>query len=143
MIAALASVLLLRGGRRPPPAAGDAEALFREGLKAYDAKQYARAIESFEAAHKLSPLPEILFDIAMARRALGDCPRAADGFDAFIAAAPADDPLLARARARRAELDACANGDGARWRRGGAGGRCGASTAVAAAPPSRSGARPS
>ena len=111
--------------RRPPPPAPDAEALFREGLKAYDAKQYARAIESFEAAHRLSPLPEILFDIAMARRALGDCPRAAEGFDAFIAAAPADDPLLARARARRAELDACANGDGGRWR-GGAGGRCGA-----------------
>jgi tetratricopeptide (TPR) repeat protein len=91
------------------PAAGDAEALFREGLKAYDAKQYARAIESFEAAHKLSPLPEILFDIAMARRALGDCRGAADGFDAFIAAAPVDDPLLARARARRAELGSCAS----------------------------------
>lgn len=91
------------------PAAGDAEALFREGLKAYDAKQYARAIESFEAAHKLSPLPEILFDIAMARRALGDCRGAADGFDAFIAAAPVDDPLLARARARRADLGSCAS----------------------------------
>jgi tetratricopeptide (TPR) repeat protein len=83
--------------------------LFREGLKAYDAKEYARAIESFEAAHKLSPLPEILFDIAMARRALGDCRGAVEGFDAFIAAAPADDPLLARARARRADLGACAS----------------------------------
>ena len=105
-------MLLLAETAAAAAPAADAEALFREGLKAYDAKQYARAIESFEAAHRLSPLPEILFDIAMARRALGDCPGAAEGFDAFIAAAPADDPLLARARARRAELEACAKGDG-------------------------------
>jgi outer membrane protein assembly factor BamD (BamD/ComL family) len=103
MISALAFLLYLAEATAAP-AAGDAETLFREGLKAYDAKQYARAIESFEAAHRLSPLPEILFDIAMARRARGDCQRAVEGFDAFIAAAPADDPLLARARARRAEL---------------------------------------
>jgi tetratricopeptide (TPR) repeat protein len=113
LIAAFISLLALLGqltlADTAAPAAGDAEALFREGLKAYDAKEYARAIESFEAAHKLSPLPEILFDIAMARRALGDCRGAADGFDAFIAAAPADDPLLARARARRAELGSCAS----------------------------------
>jgi len=81
-------------------------------LKAYDAKEYARAIESFEAAHKLSRLPEILFDIAMAHRALGDCRRAAEGFEAFIAAAPTDDPLLARARARRADLGSCAAASG-------------------------------
>ena len=113
MIAALAALLCLAEAvASPPTTAGDAEALFREGLKAYDAKQFGRAIESFEAAHRLSPLPEILFDIAMARRALGDCPRAADAFDAFIAAAPADDPLLARARARRAELGSCAAATG-------------------------------
>jgi tetratricopeptide (TPR) repeat protein len=109
LIAALAALLYLAEAvASPPPTAGDAEALFREGLKAYDAKQFRRAIESFEGAYRLSPLPEILFDIAMARRALGDCPRAADAFDAFIAAAPAGDPLLARARARRAELGSCA-----------------------------------
>jgi tetratricopeptide (TPR) repeat protein len=127
VIAALASVLLLAEAAAGAAPAPDAEALFREGLKAYDAKQYARAIESFEAAHKLSPLPEILFDIAMARRALGDCPRAAASFDAFIDAAPADDPLLARARIRRAELDACAKGDG--------GGAAAQAVAGAAPPP--------
>jgi tetratricopeptide (TPR) repeat protein len=110
LIAALIALLsLLTLADQAAPAVGDAEALFREGLKAYDAKDYARAIGSFEAAHKLSPLPEILFDIAMARRALGDCRRAVEGFDAFIAAAPADDPLLARARARRADLGSCAS----------------------------------
>lgn len=107
MIAALVALLALAEGAAPPVSGDDAEALFRDGLKAYDAKQYARAIESFEAAHRLSPLPEILFDIAMARRALGDCPRAAEAFDSFIAAAPADDPLLARARTRRTELGSC------------------------------------
>jgi tetratricopeptide (TPR) repeat protein len=116
LIAALATLLLLAEGAPAPdapaaPDAPDAEALFREGLKAYDAKAYARAIDAFEAAHKLSPLPEILFDIAMAHRALGDCRRAADAFDGFIAAAPADDPLLTRARARRAELGGCGAAD--------------------------------
>ena len=108
MIGALVSVLLLAEGAAVP-AADDAETLFREGLKAYDAKQYARAIEAFEAAHKVSPLPEIQYDIAMARRAIGDCRGAADGFDAFIAAASPEDPLLSRARARRAELGSCAS----------------------------------
>jgi tetratricopeptide (TPR) repeat protein len=117
LIAALASVLYLAEAAAAAPAvaapadAPDAEALFRQGLKAYDAKQYARAIEAFEAAHKLSPQPEILFDVAMAHRALGNCRRAADAFDAFIAEAPADDPLLARARSRRAELGSCAAAD--------------------------------
>jgi tetratricopeptide (TPR) repeat protein len=107
VIAALVSLLWFAQAAAPA-GGGEAEALFREGLKAYDAKEYARAIESFEAAHRLSPLPEILFDIAMAHRALGDCPRATKAFDVFIVAAPADDPLLARARARRAELGSCA-----------------------------------
>jgi hypothetical protein len=108
MIGVLVSVLLLAEAA-VVPAPDDAESLFREGLKAYDAKQYARAIEAFEAAHKLSPLPEIQYDIAMARRAIGDCRGAADGFDAFIAAASPEDPLLARAQARRAELGSCAS----------------------------------
>src|SRR4029079_3589823 len=102
-IGALVSVLLLAEGAAVP-AADDAETLFREGLEAYDAKQYARAIEAFEAAHKVSPLPEIQYDIAMARRAIGDCRGAADGFDAFIAAASPEDPLLSRAPAHPCQL---------------------------------------
>jgi tetratricopeptide (TPR) repeat protein len=93
----------------PPPEASDnGEALFRRGVAAYDAGDYKNAIELFTAAHRLSKAPEILFDIAQSYRALGDCRQAVEGFDAFIAAAPADDPLLAKAKVRRGELAACA-----------------------------------
>jgi hypothetical protein len=110
LIAPLLAALFLVGataGAPPVRANVEAERLFQEGLKAYDAREFDRAIEAFEAAHRLSALPEILFDIGMAHRALGDCPRAVRSFDAFIKAVPADDPLLPRARERRAELAPC------------------------------------
>jgi hypothetical protein len=106
----LRAVCVAQAMAAPAPAggSGEAERLFQQGLKAYDAREFARAIESFEAAYRLAPLPEILFDIGMAQRGLGDCPRAAKAFDAFIAAVPSSDPLLPRARERRAELGSCA-----------------------------------
>jgi tetratricopeptide (TPR) repeat protein len=119
---ALASILLMMlaaaggppasGSSEPPaPAAADGDALFRRGVAAYDAGDYKGAIEAFTAAHRLSKAPEILFDIGQAFRALGDCRQAAESFDAFIAAAAADDPLLAKAKARRSELASCAAAD--------------------------------
>jgi tetratricopeptide (TPR) repeat protein len=109
MIAALISVAVLAQVAATPamPANAEAETLFKQGLQAYDAREFARAIELFEAAHALEPLPEILFDIGMAHKALGDCQHAAASFDRFISAVPPADPLLPRARARRAELGAC------------------------------------
>jgi hypothetical protein len=91
----------------PPPPSDEAERRFREGLKAFDGRDYRRAIEHFQQAHRLSPMPEILFDIALAYKALGDCPRASYAFDAFFAAAPADDPLRDRATAKLRELGSC------------------------------------
>lgn len=87
------------------------EALFRQAVAAYDASDYKRAIELFSAAHRLSKAPEILFDIAQAYRAMGDCRKAVEHFDAFIAAAPADDPLLAKAKTRRRDLAPCSVAD--------------------------------
>jgi len=108
--AVLAAVCLLAATAEPPPAGpgGEAEKLFQQGLKAYDAGELARALEAFEAAHRLTPMPEILFDIGMTYRALGDCRRAAKAFDDFIHVGAPGDPLLARARDRRAELASCA-----------------------------------
>jgi tetratricopeptide (TPR) repeat protein len=88
-----------------------AEEQFHEGLKAYDAHAYARALTLFESAYAVSPLPEIQFDIAQTYRALGDCKKAVDHFDRFLSAVPSDDPLAERARSRRQELLACARGD--------------------------------
>jgi len=108
--AVLAAVCLLAATAEPPPAGagGEAEKLFQQGLKAYDAGEFARALEAFEAAHRLTAMPEILFDIGMTYRALGDCRRAVKAFDDFIHAVAPGDPLLARARDRRAELGSCA-----------------------------------
>jgi hypothetical protein len=108
--AVLTAVCLLAATAEPPPVRGNGEAerLFQQGLKAYDAGELARALEAFEAAHRLTPMPEILFDIGMTYRALGDCRRAVKAFDDFIHAVPPGDPLLARARDRRAELGSCA-----------------------------------
>jgi hypothetical protein len=81
-----------------------AESLFRQGVQAYDAHDYVHAIERFRASYRLSRAPAILFDIGQAYGALGDCRHALENFDAFVAAAGPDDPLVARARARQAEL---------------------------------------
>ena len=111
MIAAVLAALCLLGATEAPPpvqAGGEAERLFQQGLKAYDAREFTRAIAAFEAAYQLTPMPEILFDIGMAHRALGDCRLAAKSFDDFIRAAAPGDPLLSRARERRAELASCA-----------------------------------
>jgi tetratricopeptide (TPR) repeat protein len=112
MMTSLLLVIVTLFGGAPLADAGaspNAEALFREGLKAYDAHDYPHALASFEAAYRLTPRPEILFDIAMTHRSAGDCARAAHSFDAFIAAAPPADPLLPRAQARRRELSSCAS----------------------------------
>jgi hypothetical protein len=114
LIATVVSALWIAQATAAAPAlapagrSAEAERLFQQGLKAYDAREFARAIEAFEAAHRLAPLPEIVFDIAMSHRALGDCPRAAKAFDTFIAAVSSSDPLLPRARERRNELGSCA-----------------------------------
>ena len=112
MIAAfVAAALSLVGvwGALPPPvlAGGKAEELFQQGLRAYDAREFERAIAAFEGAYRLWPLPEILFDIGMSYRGMGDCRQAAKSFDAIIAAASPKDSLHQRARDRRAELTSC------------------------------------
>lgn len=115
-ISVLAANLAGATAQNSPPATAhssesspaDAEQLFHEGLKAYDEHAYVRALRLFERAYVLSQLPEIQFDIAQAYRALGDCRKAEEHFDAFLNSVPPDDPLAARARSRRQQLSACA-----------------------------------
>jgi len=110
----------LTGELQPAPAApatadedASAESLFRQGVEAYDARDFVHAIEKFNASYRLSRAPAILFDIGQAYGGLGDCRHALESFDAFVAAAGPDDPLVARARARQAELrPSCGAGAG-------------------------------
>jgi tetratricopeptide (TPR) repeat protein len=82
----------------------DAAGSFKEGVKAYDAGAYEQAAKSFEAAYNASGKTEILFNLGQTYRQLGDCRRAVESYDAFLAKAPADHPLFARAQAKRSEL---------------------------------------
>jgi tetratricopeptide (TPR) repeat protein len=117
MIGVVLAVLLVASGEPaeapaalPAPEQGSisgGEALFRRGVAAYDARNYQEAITLFNAAYSVSKAPEILFDIGQAYRAMGDCRRALESFDAFVAAAPSGDQLLAKAEARQNELRSC------------------------------------
>ena len=93
------------------PTQSVAETKFREGIRQYDSHDYLRALESFEAAYALAPASEILFDIGQTYRALGNCQKALDRFDAFIAIANPDDSFLPRARARQLEMRSCAGAE--------------------------------
>jgi tetratricopeptide (TPR) repeat protein len=94
----------------PAPAAEkltSGEDLFRRGVAAYDEHDYPTAIDWFRKAYAKDSEPAILFNIAQAHRALGDCPKALESIDAFLRLARPNDPLVARARAKRDELNAC------------------------------------
>jgi hypothetical protein len=86
---------------------GAAEVLFQGGVKAYDAREYGVARELFERAYTLSRIPEILYDIGLTYRALGECERALASFDTFLKVAPPGHPLLIKARARMEDLSSC------------------------------------
>jgi tetratricopeptide (TPR) repeat protein len=96
----------------PPAGAPRGEVLFRRGVAAYDAHEYASAIEWFEKAYATDAEPAILFNIAQAYRALGDCPKALEKVEMFLETAQPGDPLVARARGKKGELEACAAASG-------------------------------
>lgn len=52
----------------PDPTEQEAAALFREGSMFYELGQYPEAIDKFEAAWKLAPVPQLLFNLGQAHR---------------------------------------------------------------------------
>lgn len=52
----------------PDPTQQEAAALFREGSMFYELGQYEDAITKFEAAWKLAPVPQLLFNLGQAHR---------------------------------------------------------------------------
>jgi hypothetical protein len=53
---------------QPRDAVAEAKRLFRAGARAYDAGQFAAAVQAFEQAFELSPRPPLLFSAAQALR---------------------------------------------------------------------------
>lgn len=80
-----------------------AQRLFAEGAAAYDAKDYAHALEKFEAARRIRPAPAFDYNIARCHDRLGQAAPAIAAYERYLAAAP-DAPDAAEVRTRVAVL---------------------------------------
>ncbi len=91
MLIVLMSVLAMPLGARAQevaPSGGDvteAERLFDEGVAATERGDFAAALDSFQRSHRLNPLPDVLYNIAMCHKALGDLPAALNAFAEYVA----------------------------------------------------------
>jgi tetratricopeptide (TPR) repeat protein len=74
----------------PDPDTEMAQRLFNEGAAAYDAHDYARALERFEAARRLKPLPAFDYNIARCHDRLGHPREAIDSYQRYLATQPPD-----------------------------------------------------
>lgn len=66
-----------------------ARTLTREGLRAFEDGRYATAIDAFEEAYALAPLPALLLNIAQAHRLDGDCRAALAHYLKYLRLEPA------------------------------------------------------
>jgi tetratricopeptide (TPR) repeat protein len=62
------------------------EQLFNEGVAASEQGDFAVALESFQESYRLNPLPDVLYNVGMCQKALGDLPAAANTFRDYVAA---------------------------------------------------------
>ena len=86
MIAVIAAVVARAAtADAEPPTAED---LYAEGQTAYDHADYATAFARWQAAYDLSGEPELLFDVAQARRLSGDCAGALATYRRFVEVDP-------------------------------------------------------
>ncbi len=66
---------------------GEAKAKFNEGMVKIRDKDFAGALESFEASYKLKPKPVVMFNIAMCEKALFQYAEALRAFEEYLATA--------------------------------------------------------
>lgn len=101
-VAWLAAALALtagvaRGEEGADAGDGRARELFLSGAAAFEAGEYERALEDFEASYALSPVTSVLYNIAMCERALFRYGDSMDSFERYLEAA--GDRLSAERRA--------------------------------------------
>ncbi len=106
ILAALAMALPLLVGPNVASAQSDdrarARAAFGEGVKAYEAGQYPRALESFQEAYRLQPHPSVRVNMANCYERMGRAPEALSHFEGFLAEVGAGAPRAQRNEVRRA-----------------------------------------
>jgi tetratricopeptide (TPR) repeat protein len=113
LVALLAGPALAQPSPPSPPgplpeaeAVARARALYADGSRQYDLREYAKAIEAFRKAYDLYPQPLFLFNIGQAYRQLGDCDSARGFYRNYLVKIPAADN---RDQVERflAEMDRC------------------------------------
>jgi hypothetical protein len=62
-----------------------AEQLYDEGVAATDRGDFAGAISSFQASYAINPLPDVLYNVGMCHKALGELPAALNAFRDYVA----------------------------------------------------------
>lgn len=110
-VAALAALCAPTVAQPEPSADGGdveahAKAFFEAASKAYEAKDYANAVENFRKAYALLPDALFLYDIAQSYRQLHDCENARGYYRSYVRIAPTADN---RDKAQRFldEMEAC------------------------------------
>jgi tetratricopeptide (TPR) repeat protein len=83
-----------------------AKLLFSEGLERYEAGDIAGAIEHFETAYQIAPLPALQFNIARGKQQLGDVVGACAAYGGLLANPEIDENLREHA-SREAERLGC------------------------------------
>jgi len=87
---AVVSIIPGEGGAQTsvPSAANVEQAaqLFNQGVAAIEQADFATAVRSFEASYGLNPIPDVLYNIAMCHKALGNLPASANAFRAYVVA---------------------------------------------------------
>jgi hypothetical protein len=86
------------------PSSSAAE-LERDARKAYEQRQFAVAARGFEAANRAAPHAELRYNAALSWELAGDPARAADGYEAALAAGGLGAEQAEQARKRLAKLD--------------------------------------
>ena len=66
----------------------DAKAAAREGRRAFESGDFARAIEKYEVAQRLKPVPGLLFNLAQSHRRAGHLEKATWYFRGYLTALP-------------------------------------------------------
>ena len=69
-----------------------ASAAYERGMASLNGQRYADAIVEFRESYRLNPLPDVLFNLALAFRGSGRIAAALGAFERYLATAPADAP---------------------------------------------------
>ncbi len=103
-IISLGAVGFAQEAAAPERSEPSADEYLAQGVEAYGAAEYERALQLYEQAYALEPKPQLLYAMAQTQRALGDCQAAIELYDRFLESEPSE----VAANAARTNRQRCA-----------------------------------